>query len=47
MVPTRFVSEALGREVGWNPNTKVVTITTPVPAGGNAAPVSGLTAQEQ
>ncbi|MFD2876426.1 copper amine oxidase N-terminal domain-containing protein [Paenibacillus rhizoplanae] len=33
MVPTRFVSEALGREVGWNPAAQIVTITTPVPVG--------------
>ncbi|ETT79661.1 hypothetical protein C173_00842 [Paenibacillus sp. FSL R7-277] len=46
MVPTRFVSEALGREVGWNPAAQIVTITTPVPVGGNAAPVSGVTAQD-
>lgn len=31
MVPTRFVSEALGQEVGWNSKTKRVTITS----GGN------------
>ncbi|NQX48470.1 copper amine oxidase N-terminal domain-containing protein [Paenibacillus tritici] len=46
MVPTRFVSEALGREVGWNKEAQLVTITTPVPAGGNAAPVSGVAAQD-
>ncbi|WP_405109740.1 copper amine oxidase N-terminal domain-containing protein [Paenibacillus sp. FSL K6-1217] len=46
MVPTRFVSEALGREVGWNPGAQIVTITTPVPVGGNAAPVSGIAAQD-
>ncbi|MEK3686524.1 copper amine oxidase N-terminal domain-containing protein [Paenibacillus sp. FSL R10-2736] len=46
MVPTRFVSEALGREVGWNQTTKVVTVTTPVPAGVNTAPVSGVTTQD-
>jgi hypothetical protein len=28
MVPVRFVSEALGAKVGWNGNTKTVTITT-------------------
>ncbi|MEK4329960.1 copper amine oxidase N-terminal domain-containing protein [Paenibacillus sp. FSL R7-0312] len=46
MVPTRFVSEALGREVGWNQTTKVVTVTTPVPAAVNTAPVSGVTTQD-
>ncbi|KAI7254534.1 hypothetical protein KC345_g11251 [Hortaea werneckii] len=46
MVPTRFVSEALGREVGWNQTTKVVTITTPVPAGVNTDPVSGVALQD-
>lgn len=46
MVPTRFVSEALGQEVGWNPQTKVVTITTPAGSTGNVSPVSGITLQD-
>lgn len=48
MVPTRFVSEALGRKVGWNQAAQIVTITTPVtaPVSGNAAPVSGVAAQD-
>ena len=29
MVPVRFISEALGAEVGWDGNTRTVTITSP------------------
>ncbi|MFD5022500.1 stalk domain-containing protein [Paenibacillus sp. NPDC058367] len=46
MVPTRFVSEALGHEVGWNPKTQVVTITTSASNVGNAGPVSNVIAQD-
>ncbi|WP_449601353.1 stalk domain-containing protein [Paenibacillus sp. Marseille-Q9583] len=46
MVPTRFVSEALGHEVGWNPKTQVVTITTSASNVGNAGPVSNVVAQD-
>lgn len=46
MVPTRFVSEALGHEVGWNPKTQVVTITTSASNVGNAGPVSNIVAQD-
>lgn len=46
MVPTRFVSEALGRKVGWNPSAQIVTITTPAPVFGNAAPATGIAAQD-
>jgi hypothetical protein len=46
MVPTRFVSEALGQEVGWNAQTKVVTITTPASSGGSASPVSNVAVQD-
>jgi hypothetical protein len=46
MVPTRFVSEALGHEVGWNPKTQVVTITTSTSNVGNAGPVSNVVAQD-
>ncbi|WP_234541272.1 copper amine oxidase N-terminal domain-containing protein [Paenibacillus pseudetheri] len=46
MVPTRFVSEALGHEVGWNPKTQVVTITTSASNVGNAGPVSNVAAQD-
>ncbi|OKP85142.1 hypothetical protein A3844_18000 [Paenibacillus helianthi] len=46
MVPTRFVSEAMGREVGWNPKTKVVTITTSAPNVGNAGPATSVAAQD-
>ncbi|WNS46471.1 copper amine oxidase N-terminal domain-containing protein [Paenibacillus sp. MMS20-IR301] len=48
MVPTRFVSEALGREVGWNQTTKVVTITSPAVDNGNTSstPVTGVTGQD-
>ncbi|MBY3624317.1 copper amine oxidase N-terminal domain-containing protein [Acinetobacter sp. CUI P1] len=46
MVPTRFVSEALGHEVGWNPKTQVVTITTSATNVGNAGPVSNVVAQD-
>ncbi|MBA9083690.1 hypothetical protein FHR92_000133 [Fontibacillus solani] len=35
MVPVRFVSEALGQEVGWNSKTKRVTITSSDNSGGN------------
>ncbi|MGG6309473.1 stalk domain-containing protein [Paenibacillus macerans] len=35
MVPVRFVSEALGQQVGWSNATKVVTITTTSGSGGN------------
>ena len=28
MVPLRFVGESLGAKVGWNPDTKTITITT-------------------
>ncbi|MDH6373635.1 hypothetical protein M2444_005467 [Paenibacillus sp. PastF-3] len=46
MVPTRFVSEALGHEVGWNPKTQVVTITTSASNVGNAGPVPNVVAQD-
>lgn len=46
MVPTRSVSEALGHEVGWNPKTQVVTITTSASNVGNAGPVSNVVAQD-
>ncbi|WP_188114514.1 copper amine oxidase N-terminal domain-containing protein [Paenibacillus sp. B2(2019)] len=46
MVPTRFVSEALGHKVGWNPKTQVVTITTSSSNVGNAGPVSNVVAQD-
>ena len=46
MVPTRFVSEALGHEVGWNPTTKVVSITTSATNVGNVSPVSSVVAQD-
>ncbi|MEK4353155.1 copper amine oxidase N-terminal domain-containing protein [Paenibacillus sp. FSL R5-0475] len=46
MVPTRFVSEALGHEVGWNPKTQVVTITTSASNVGNVGPVSNVVAQD-
>lgn len=48
MVPTRFVSEALGREVGWNSATKVVTITSPAVDTGNTntTPATGVTGQD-
>ncbi|MNO40954.1 Primary amine oxidase precursor [compost metagenome] len=46
MVPTRFVSEALGHEVGWNPKTQVVTITTSASNVGNAGPVSNVVVQD-
>jgi sugar lactone lactonase YvrE len=31
MVPLRFVSEQLGAKIDWEPNTKTITITYPVP----------------
>lgn len=34
MIPVRFVSEALGQEVGWNSKSQIVTITS----GKNAEP---------
>ncbi|WP_339318926.1 copper amine oxidase N-terminal domain-containing protein [Paenibacillus sp. FSL R10-2734] len=46
MVPTRFVSEALGHAVGWNPKTQVVSITTSASNVGNAGPVSNVVAQD-
>lgn len=46
MVPTRFVSEALGHKVGWNPKTQVVTITTSSSNVGNAGPVTNVVAQD-
>ncbi|OMD86416.1 hypothetical protein BSK49_17905 [Paenibacillus odorifer] len=42
MVPTRFVSEALGHDVGWNPSTKVVTITTSGGKTGTVNPASNV-----
>ncbi|MEK4262554.1 stalk domain-containing protein [Paenibacillus sp. FSL L8-0499] len=42
MVPTRFVSEALGHDVGWNPSTKVVTITTSGSKTGTVNPASNV-----
>lgn len=38
MVPTRFVSEALGQEVGWNSKTKRVTITSGSNNSGGGTP---------
>lgn len=46
MVPTRFVSEALGHEVGWNPKTKVVSITTSATNVGSVGPVSNVIGQD-
>ncbi|MDU4694375.1 MAG: copper amine oxidase N-terminal domain-containing protein [Paenibacillus sp.] len=34
MVPVRFVSEALGQQVGWNNTTKIVTISSGTGSGG-------------
>ncbi len=42
MVPTRFVSESLGHDVGWNPSTKVVTITTSGGKTGTVNPASNV-----
>lgn len=46
MVPTRFVSEALGHEVGWNPQTQVVTIKTSATNVVNPGSVSNVVAQD-
>lgn len=35
MVPVRFVSEALGQQVGWNNSTKIVTIQSSLGTGGS------------
>lgn len=35
MVPVRFVSEALGQQVGWNNSTKIVTINSGSGTGGS------------
>ncbi len=35
MVPVRFVSEALGQQVGWNNSTKIVTINSGSGSGGS------------
>ncbi|WP_019910923.1 copper amine oxidase N-terminal domain-containing protein [Paenibacillus sp. HW567] len=42
MVPTRFISEALGHKVGWNQVAKVVTITTSGGASGIVTPSSNV-----
>lgn len=48
MVPVRFVSEALGQEVGWNSKTQTVTITSDSDNGnsGNVNPVSYVTLKD-
>lgn len=38
MVPVRFVSEALGQQVGWNNSTKIVTINS---GSGSGSPGGG------
>lgn len=42
LVPTRFVSEALGQEVVWNPTKRVVSITTSAGEGRNVSPVTNV-----
>jgi hypothetical protein len=39
LVPLRFLSESLGAQVRWNPNTEMVMIRTDAPADGRAQPI--------
>ena len=41
MVPVRFVSEALGQQVGWNNSTKIVTINSGSGTGGSGGSDGG------
>lgn len=41
MVPVRFVSEALGQQVGWNNSAKIVTIKSGFGSGGSGGSDNG------
>ncbi|MEK5023988.1 copper amine oxidase N-terminal domain-containing protein [Paenibacillus sp. FSL M7-1046] len=46
LVPTRFVSEALGQEVVWNSKARTVSITTSGGKGGSVSPASNVVLQD-
>ena len=41
MLPARFIAEALGDTVNWDPTAKQVTITVPAPSSANLTPIPG------
>ena len=46
MVPVRFVSEALGQDVGWNSRDQIVTIKSDTPINTSISPVSYVSARD-
>ncbi|WP_375143033.1 stalk domain-containing protein [Paenibacillus sp. D2_2] len=46
MVPVRFVSEALGQEVGWNSKDQIVTVKSDTPSNISISPVSYVTLRD-
>lgn len=46
LVPTRFVSEALGQEVNWNSMKRIVSITTSGGESRNVTPVTNVVLQD-
>ncbi|HEY4391389.1 MAG TPA: copper amine oxidase N-terminal domain-containing protein [Paenibacillus sp.] len=46
MVPVRFVSEALGQEVGWNSKDQIVSIKSDTPSNISISPVSYVTLRD-
>ncbi|WP_285860497.1 copper amine oxidase N-terminal domain-containing protein [Paenibacillus lutimineralis] len=46
MVPVRFVSEALGQDVGWNSRDQIVTIKSDTPINTGISPVSYVSARD-
>jgi len=46
MVPVRFVSEALGQEVGWNSRDQIVSIKSDTPSNISITPVSYVTLRD-
>ena len=43
MIPLRFASESIGMEVGWDPDTRVASVSKPTPATTTAATTEATT----
>lgn len=46
MVPVRFVSEALGQDVGWNSKDQIVSIKSDTPSNNSISPVSYVSVRD-